>query len=354
LGWGEQLGADFSQEVKPGPLEVGFDEFFGVPYSHNSSPALQVFMRDRRVVGLEPGMNHRSKEAMAKTRRELEDTAIQLSKEAVSFVDRHKDQPFFLYYPTTNIHFPLTPHSRFAGKTRAGVYGEFVVEFDWAVGQLMDALERNGLSDNTIVVLTSDNGARPHDDLNGHACNGPWRETKRTIHEAGHRVPLIVKWPCKIKAGARSDETVCLTDFFVTFASILGLEIPDDAGEDSVDITPVFFGEEYSSPLREAFVHHSVSGLFAIRMGDWKLIEGSGDGDYPKNPEGRIDVKNWQPVKDPSTGEWIKLDYFEITPDDQHQLYNLKEDPKETTNLAKQHPDRVQRMLDMLHRIRES
>ncbi len=353
LGWGTELGADLGSEPKPGPLEVGFDEFFGVPHSHNSAKAYQVFMRDRRILDLEPGVNFRSKEAMAKTVRKLEDTAIDLSKEAVAFVERHKDEPFFLYYPTTNIHFPLTPNSRFVGTTRAGVYGEFVVEFDWAVGQLLDALDRHGLTENTIVVLTSDNGARPHESLNGHACNGPWRGTKRMIYEAGHRVPLIVKWPGKVKAGSVSNETVCLTDFFATFASILGSNVPNDAGEDSVDISPLLLGKEYQSPLREATIHHSVSGQFAIRMGDWKLIEGSGDGDYPRNSEGKMDVKTWQPVKDPSTGEWVKLDYFQLTPDDQHQLYNLSEDPKEMRNLAEEDPGRVQQMLDRLNRIRK-
>jgi arylsulfatase A-like enzyme len=354
LGWGTELGTDFSGEVKPGPLEVGFDSFFGVPFSHNSSKRLQVFMRDRRIVNLQPGLSYKSKEAMADTVRSLEDTAIELSKEAVAFVDRHKDEPFFLYYPTTNIHFPLTPNKRFEGRTRSGVYGEFVVEFDWAVGELLEALDRNGIADKTMVIVTSDNGARPHERLNGHACNGPWRGTKRTIYEGGHRVPLIVRWPGRTPAGAVSGETVCLTDFFATFAAMLGQTLPPGAGEDSVNISKVLSEKEDKSLAARAIVHHSVSGQFAIRQGDWKLIEGSGDGDYPRNEKGKMEVKTWNPERDPDTGEWIKLDYFQLEPDGKFQLYNLADDPREQTDLAGKHPDKVAAMTKELDRIRDS
>jgi len=352
LGWGTELNRDFSGEVKPGPLEVGFDSFYGVPHSHNSSKPLQVFVRDRRIVNLKPGLDYKSKEAMKDTVRKLEDTAINLSKEAVAFVDRNKDKPFFLYYPTTNIHFPLTPNSRFKDSTKAGVYGEFVVEFDWAVGQLLAALDRNGLTDNTLIVLTSDNGARPHRSMSGHRCNGPWRGTKRLIYEGGHRVPLIVRWPGRVKKGTTSDETVCLTDFFATFASLLKQPLPPNAGEDSYDLTDVLLGRPYEKPLREATVHHSVCGQFAIRKGDWKLIEGSRDGDFPRNDKGSIDVKQWNPQRDPATGEWGNLDYFQMQPDGKYQLYNLKDDPAEKTDLAGQRLDVVRELRDLLDRYR--
>ncbi len=354
LGWGTELGTDFSGEVKPGPLQVGFDSFFGVPFSHNSSKALQVYMRDMRIENLEPGLGYKSKEAMADTVRSLEDTAIELSKEAVAFIDRHKDEPFFLFYPTTNIHFPLTPHQRFKGKTRAGIYGEFVIEFDWAVGEVLDALDRNGIADRTMVIVTSDNGARPHESLNGHACNGPWRGTKRMIYEGGHRVPLIVRWPGTTPAGTVSGETVCLTDFFATFAGLLGQALPTDAGEDSDDISAWLKGKPDEALEDRAIIHHSVDGSFAIRRGDWKLVEGSGDGDYPRNAKGRIDVKTWNPERDPETGRWMKLDYFQLQPDGDFQLYHLTEDPREEANLAEQHPEKVAALRRELDRIRES
>jgi len=360
LGWGTELNTDFSGKVRPGPLEVGFYSFYGVPFSHNSSRALQVYMRDRQIVNLKPGLKYRSKEAMQSTVRKLEDTAIDLSNAAVAFVDKHKDRPFFLYYPTTNVHFPLTPNSRFKGATKAGVYGEFVVEFDWAVGELLAALDRNGLTDNTIVVLTSDNGARPPGKLRdleafkGHPCNGPWRGTKRQLYEGGHRIPLIVRWPGRVKKGSVSDETVCLTDFFATFGALLKQPLPRDAGEDSYDLTNLLLGKPFKKPLREATVHHSVSGQFAIRKGDWKLIEGSGDGDYPRNDKGKMEVKTWNPKRDSATREWKKLDYFQLQPDGVFQLYDLKYDPAEKHNLAEKHPDKVKELYSLLKQYRKN
>lgn len=354
LGWGEDPGIDFSGELKPGPLEVGFDSFFGVPFSHNSPPPLEVFVRDRRIVGLEEGLSYRSEAAMAETRRSLEDTAINLSREAVAFIDRHKEEPFFLFYPTTNIHYPLTPNEKFQGQSEAGVYGDFVVEFDWVVAQVLEALDRNGLTENTIVVLTSDNGAKPAEGMNGHACNGPLRGTKRTSYEAGHRVPLILRWPGVIEPGSTRREAVSLTDLFATFADLLDHRYSEDAGEDSYNLMPLLKADE-NPPAewdRPGIIHHSMAGQFSIRMGDWKLIEGSGDGDYPRDEEGKIDVVNWG-LEENEQGERV-MDYFELEPDGTYQLYNLREDPAETRNLAEAQPERVSQMLAVLNRMRDS
>jgi arylsulfatase A-like enzyme len=366
LGWGTELSHDFSKPVKPGPLEVGFDTFFGVPFSHNSSRRHRVYVRDREIVGLKPGLDFASEEAMKDTERSLEDTAIGLSREAVAFVTQNKNHPFFLYYPTTNIHFPLTPNKRFQGKSKAGVYGDFVVEFDWAVGELLKVLDDLDLTDKTIVVLSSDNGARPHPELNGHACNGALRGTKRTIYEGGHRVPLIVRWPGHIQAGVTSDETVCLTDFFRTFANMLEQDVPHEAGEDSADIMKVLLQQPYDSPIRPATMHHSVSGQFAIRQGDWKLIEGGGDGDFPRKTtivkgkngtvtkQGGLDAKKWDPDKDADTGKWVNLDYFDLKSDGVYQLFNLKEDPAEQNDLARTMPEKVQELKSLMDQQRES
>lgn len=354
LGWGTELNPDFSNEIRPGPLDVGFNSFYGVPFSHNSSKPLQVYLRDRRIVNLGEGLRYNSPEAMKDTVRKLENTAIDLSREAEAFIEKNRDRPFFLYYPTTNIHFPITPNSRFKGSTRAGVYGEFVVEFDWAVGQLLASLEKHGLTQNTLVVVTSDNGARPHPSLNGHKCNGPWRGTKRQIYEGGHRVPLIVRWPGKVAAGATTDETVCLTDFFRTFASLLKQDVPVGAGEDSYDLSKVLLGRPYKRPLREATVHHSVAGRFALRKGDWKLIEGNGDGDYPRNKKGSIDVVTRTPTRDSKTGKWLELDYFQKPVDSSFQLYNLRDDPVESRDLSKQNPNKVRELKELLDRYRSS
>lgn len=165
---------------------------------------------------------------------------------------------------------------------------------------------------------------------------------------------MIIRWPGKIEEGKVSNETVCLTDFFATFATLLGVPVPEDAGEDSFNILPVLLGKEHSKPLRGSTIHHSISGQFAIRKGDWKLIEGSGDGDYPRTKEGKIDVKTYQPVRVPETGKWDRLDYFEIEPDGKYQLFNLKNDPKELKNIAEEYPEKVKELRDELDRVRDS
>ncbi|TWU62614.1 Sulfatase [Crateriforma conspicua] len=202
--------------------------------------------------------------------------------------------------------------------------------------------------------MTSDNGARPHPSLNGHACNGPWRGTKRQIYEGVHRVPLIVRWPGMVGEGTTSDETVCLTDFFRTFATLLEHDVPDDAGEDSYDITDILLGEPHERPLREATVHHSVAGQFAIRKGDWKLIEGSGAGDHPPTKKGGIDVSTRTPTRDAQTGEWLRLDYFNLPAANAFQLYNLKDDPAEARDLSKENPEKVSELKALLCHYRES
>ena len=148
------------------------------------------------------------------------------------------------------------------------------------------------------------------------------------------------------------DEVVCLTDFFRTFADILDVDVPKDAGEDSYNIHAVLANKDRPSPIREATVHHSVCGQFAIRKGDWKLIEGSGDGDFPRNEKGGVDAKVWAPTKNAETGEW-HLDYFDWKPDDKHQLFDMRNDPYETKDLAKEKPEKVQELLDLLNQYRE-
>jgi arylsulfatase A len=265
-----------------------------------------------------------------------------------------------LYYPTTNIHFPVTPHERFKGATEAGVYGDFVAEFDWAVGEILETLDRLDLTKNTILIITSDNGARPMAGMNGHQCNGPWRGTKRTIYEAGHRVPLVIRWHGNIRPGSTSDETVTLMDFIRTFATMLDHKLPCNAGEDSYDLTPVLLEKSYDKPLREATVHHSVNGTFAIRQGNWKLIEGAGDGDYelPNKLWRKNIIEPGFPERDPASGEFLPLMYnLQMDPSNStnyFQLYNLEKDPTESNDLAKEHEDVVKRLKKLLNQYRDN
>lgn len=356
LGWGDQVPPDFNDDSKRGPLDVGFDQFFGVSYSHNSSLMLQNFVRDRRIVALGADEDIRDPEVQHRLARRLEDTAIELSAEAVKFIRDHRDEPFFLYYPTTNIHWPRTPNEKFVGKSQAGVYGDFVAEFDWAVGEVLRALDELSLTDNTLVVLSSDNGGRPTSGMNGHKLNGNLRGIKRQIWEGGHRVPLLVRWPGEVEPGSTSDETVCLTDLMATLASYFDYDLADDEAEDSVDLLTVLRGEAYSQPIREATVHHSVSGMFAIRQGDWKLIEGDTDGDFRKGHNGKEKAMNL-PIKDRATGKFQPF-LFDILDFDQdnpvYRLYNLREDPAESNDLSTQQPEKVRELAALLDSYRDS
>ncbi|MDE0623771.1 MAG: arylsulfatase [Bryobacterales bacterium] len=356
LGWGEKVPPDFNDDSKIGPLDVGFDSFFGVAYSHNSSLMLRNFVRDRRTVGLDPSEDIQDPEVQQRLARRLEDTAVELSREAVKFIRDRRDVPFFLYYPTTNVHWPRTPNERFQGKSQAGLYGDFVVEFDWAVGEVTRELDELGLTDNTLVVLTSDNGGRPTDGMNGHRPNGDLKGIKRQIWEGGHRVPLIVRWPGTVAAGSTSDETVCLTDLMATLAAYFGSDLPENAAEDSVNLLPVLRGEAYSRPLREATVHHSVAGMFALRQGDWKLVEGDTDGDFRPGHNAAAAAMNL-PIKDPATGGFQAFTYDILDFDQEnpvYRLYNLHEDPAESTDVAAENPEKVAELRGLLESYRQS
>ncbi|MBL7114056.1 MAG: arylsulfatase, partial [Bacteroidales bacterium] len=342
LGWGVETDHGWDGDVKPGPLEVGFDYFFGVPHSHNSPDFLKVFMENHRIIGLNPGDDIHDEEVMKRVRRNLEETAINLSEVVVRFIEENKNRPFFLYYPTTNIHSPITPNERFKVMSEAGQYGDFVVEFDWAVGEIISALDRLNLTENTLIFVTSDNGGTLEATEFGHQSNAPWRGSKKQIYEGGHRIPFIVRWPGKVEPGSVCDVTICLTDLMATCAAIIQYPLPRDAAEDSYNILPLLLGQTYEGPIREATVHHSVSGMFAIRQGKWKLIEGLGNGGPEIGPETDVSAEG-QPKRDTITGDFKDLVYYFPPPpqpgagEPEGQLYDLESDPGETNNLWNEH-----------------
>ena len=219
----------------------------------------------------------------------------ELAKRAVAYItaepgdkpyDKKPDAPFFLYLPLTAPHTPIAPSREFIGKSQAHLYGDFMVEVDWFVGQIVDALAASGQAENTLLIFTSDNGSPGRDGENmagkpnsvrayGHNPSHIYRGIKTDAWEGGHRVPLVVRWPGEVQPGV-SDEVVCLTDFMATCAAITDAPLNDDAARDSYDLLPLLRGEKGNTPLREATVHHSYDGVFAIRQGDWKLIDGPG------------------------------------------------------------------------------
>ncbi|MCX6939169.1 MAG: sulfatase-like hydrolase/transferase [Verrucomicrobia bacterium] len=233
--------------------------------------------------------------------------------------------PFFLYLPLNAPHLPHSVAPEFVGQSRVGAYGDFMMETDHRIGQVLAALDENGLTPNTLVFLSSDNGAEtgyaPRLTQYQHASSGEFKGGKRDIYEGGHRVPFIMRWPAVIKAGRTCAEPVGQVDLLATCADLLGVALPPDAGEDSSSLLPALRGGDFSRPLRGPLVHHSGSGLFAIREGAWKLnlFRGSGGSLAPARLV-------------PQAGE------------PPFELYDMQRDWRETTNVHDQHRDIVERL----------
>jgi arylsulfatase A-like enzyme len=341
LGLGSAARTDYAKELDPGPLACGFDEFAGIPASLDMEP--YVWVKDRKVEALPtetvPAGKHQRDGGTEGFWRagpiapgfRHGDVLPRLEKEALAYLERQgKDRgaPFFLYVPLTAPHTPWAPTPEFAGKSKVGAYGDFVMQVDALVGKLMAQLERSGLAKDTLVVLTSDNGSHwPEADIAkwGHRSNGPWRGQKADIHEGGHRVPFLARWPGKVAPGTTCDATASLADLFATCAAVAGAKPPADSGEDSFDLTPLLTGQgKFDRPYT---VHHSGAGMFALREGPWKLIEGQGSGGFT-----RIKIEPNEP---------------------RGQLYNLADDPAETKNLYAEKPDVVARLTELLRKCRD-
>lgn len=348
--WDDILGPDFNEPLKPGPLEVGFNYFFGM-VAVGQRP--HVFIENHRVAGLDKSNPMRTipdkrpefmKNYLERPRTvnpvlefeggagavyRQEDVALTLAAKAVSFIEQNARNEFFLYFAPRNIHGPRVPNPRFKGTSQCGVYGDFIKELDWSAGEVLGTLDRLGLAGSTLVILSSDNGAVSLAEQFGHRSNGSFRGEKSDVWEGGHRVPFVARWPGNIRAGARSDQTISLTDMLATFAAVLNVKLPDEAGPDSFNMLPVLRGQAGRTPVREAIVHDSWKGLFAIRQGPWKLILGQGGGGLnSERPSGKGDGPPGQ-------------------------LYNLAADLGETTNLYLEQPEIVQRLTALFEKYRE-
>jgi arylsulfatase A len=264
---------------------------------------------------------------------DLEAVLPAITKKCVEYVDKSakKREPFFLYFPMTSPHTPIAPSKSFQGKSGISKYADFLIETDWCVGQVLKALDDNGVADNTLVIFTTDNGTsrecdfeglrEKHTDLQHH-----WRGMKADAFEGGHRVPFIVRWPGQIKPGTKSDQTISLVDIMATCADVIGVSLPDTAGEDSVSLLPVLRGEKNNGSLHEAVICHSVSGVFVVRKNSWKLQFSAGSGGWSQ-PKDNIAAEQGLP-------KW--------------QLYNLDHDPKETSNLINDFPAVVDELTNVL------
>ncbi len=331
---------DFTRPIGGGPNTLGFDYFYGIPASLDMDP--YVYIQNDRVeepptqlVGgrSDPAFYRGGLIAAGFSHIEV---LPRLTNKAVACIERHAsghpESPLFLYFPLSAPHVPFLPTKEFRGKSGIGVYGDFVHQVDWTIGQVMNALERVGMAENTLVIVTSDNGCTPKADFPalaslGHHPSYHFRGYKADIYEGGHRIPFIARWPARIEPGTSCDQTICLNDLMATAAEIVGEGFPDNAGEDSVSLLPALFGTA-SSPLREAIVHHSSEGYFSIRQAKWKLelCPGSGGWSYPRPSDVRA------------------LDLPPV------QLYDLSQDIGERKNLQAEHPKVVQRLTRLLEK----
>lgn len=347
--WDGDGNVDFTKPIADSPITRGFHEYFGVSASLDMAP--YVWIENDRF-SKSPTLQQKAVKFPGFVRNgprsvdfEFEKGLDVLAARAAGFFKRmaKEKKSFFLYLPLTGPHKPVTPHPRFKGKTGLGPYGDFVMNVDDTVGQVLKALDDTGLAGNTLVMFTSDNGSFMHRKDNepdhvtepgkqqfnskNHTANGPWRGTKADVWEGGHHVPFFVRWPGKVKAGSACARVITHTDLFATAAAVAGAKIPKGAAADSFSFLPLLLGDEekYS---RAAVIHHSASGMFAIREGEWKLILGNGSGGR-QAPKGK-------PFQKP---------YF---------LANMKTHPDESKNFIEAKPDFAARLEAAAKMIRET
>lgn len=345
LGLGPRAPTDYNGEIKPGPLEIGFDYAWLLPATGDRVPC--VWVENHRVVHLDPKdpirLDYSVKRGepdsfllgIPRIGRQVGGTAAlwkddeiadTLAAKAAAFIEANKDAPFFLYLATHDIHVPRVPHSRFRGTSQAGVRGDAVHSFDWTVGQVLAALDRLKLADNTLVILSSDNGgvldtsgpdevnAGTPASSNGHRQNGVLRGEKGSAFEGGTRVPLIVRWPGRVQPGV-SGALVCNVDLLASLAALTRQPLPDDAGPDSFNVLPALL--DAAAPGRDQLVEHG--NTLALRQGPWKFIPAT-----PKAKDG---------LPKPA-------------------LFNLADDLSETTDLSSAQPARLAAMAAELERLR--
>jgi arylsulfatase A-like enzyme len=367
LGTGD---LDWNGEIKPGPLELGFDYGFIIPATGDRVPC--VYVENHRIAGLDPKdpirvnysqpigdmptgkasperlklhPSHGHDQTIINGISRIgymtggtsalwvdEDMADVLTRQAKRFIAEHASVPFFLYFATHDIHVPRVPNARFAGKTEMGPRGDVIAQLDWCVGEILDTLDRRGLANDTLIIFSSDNGPVVDDGyqddavrrLGGHRPAGPLRGGKYSAFEGGTRVPFLVRWPAGVKP-AVSSALVCQIDLLASLATLVGRKLDDHDAPDSIDVLAALLGT--SATGRDRFIEHA--GVLSLRQGNWKLIE-------PGNGPRVLANTNTE------TGQASEF-----------QLYNLDEDLGETKNVAAQYPDRVHQMKGLLNAIRQ-
>jgi arylsulfatase A-like enzyme len=349
---------DYSRNIPDAPIHRGFDHFYGTACCCGTDH-LYAFIDGDRIPVPPTGMLDKStlpkhpyssdnRGGLAAPDFDIEELDQLFLSKSIAFMEEHvkttPDKPFFLYHPTNAVHLPSFPSSKCRGKTDAGPHGDFIFEFDQVVGGIMDTLDRLGIADNTLLMVSSDNGPEVGSVYHmrkdyQHDGARPWRGVKRDNWEGGHRIPLIARWPEKIAADTKTDQTACLCDIMATCAALVGAQLPDNAAEDSFNMLPALLGEQpEEQPIRTHTLHQTIRLALSIRKGPWKYLDhqGSGGNDYEKSEKLQEYIL---PEKDPEAPG---------------QLYNLDDDPGETTNLYSRHPERVKELKTQLDLYVES
>jgi len=369
LGLGEG-DLNWNKKIKPGPPEVGFNYSYIIPATGDRVPC--VYVKDHHVVGLEKddtlkvsyqekvgdeptGLNHPEllkmeadtqhsgtiingisrigyMDGAESARWDDEERALKLKNKACSFIERNKNNPFFLYYSFHNIHVPRTPNEKFVGKTDLGPRGDAIAELDWCVGEVIKKLEELDLTENTIVIFTSDNGPvlndgyedQSRENFDKNKISGPWKSGKYSSYEGGTTIPFLMKWPRKIKPNQKNDALISQVDLMTSFAELLDIQVENDEALDSEDILSTLLGKNNTG--REYLVEQALGGHLALRTNQWKYIP---PGQGPKY------------VRNLKTGRSSKP-----------QLFNITEDMNEKNNVADKYPEVLSELKNKLDKIK--
>ncbi len=343
LGLQEGARTDWNEPLRPGPLAVGFDYFYGLAANPWNGP--HSFIEDEEILGRIPGelvaiTGNNEKAVTAGLLKQYETDHIMeiLTDKVTDWIEANQGHPFFCYFAMTAVHEPIAPNPKFTGSPH-GKYGDFINELDWSVGRILDTLDTLHLANNTLVIFTSDNGGvvKGHESSEaiktGLKINGNLRGGKHEIWEGGFREPFLVRWPGHVPAGTVSNQVLCLTDVLATFSGVLNVPLPMHNAEDSVDMLRAFTEETPGAPVRDSLVLQSGGGVYAIRMGDWKLVE------YLNAPKIKF---RWN--KKAETDKQGQRDL----------LFNLKTDPAEEHDVSAANPEIVARMKLKLQQSRDN
>lgn len=345
---------DFTRQIKGTPIDYGFDQFFGT-VSCPTTDFIYAYIDSNRFPTKPTGMLDKStlpshnlsglRDGLHAPDFDLEEVDNVFLEKSLNYIDSQKgsDRPFFLFHSAQAVHLPALPANKYKGKTNVGPQGDFIFQFDDHVGQIISCLKRNNLHENTLVIVSSDNGPeawttkvlRKEFD---HDSAAPWRGVKRDNWEGGHRVPFIVSWPAKIKTGFTSPEKVSIVDFMATAADITGFQLPNESAEDSFSFLPVINGSKMKRPF---LLHQTISMELGIQKGKWKYLDHKGSGGNPY----KMDAKRRN-----SMGEYALPNNAPNAPG---QLYNLEVDPGETNNLYNEHPKVVKELKSLLDKAKK-